>query len=252
MGTGLRGEVHFGTDTLHQSNLLLQPGVPIKNIVWKSPIPGRGHGSLSVVGRPDFSANSGRENGLPVRHMHRSQVGQASCGTRWSMRTGGMRKMKGRLPPPVHPHCDGNPRLCELPEQRCVGDFGPGPSRKDRFGKPKYVTISNTKVTAHPLVCINRWYLISADNKAGGAIAGLDRKQGKIVWKVDRPKLPNYPSPVVIRSHGQDQLIMTGCDTVSSYKPINGQLLWETKGATTDLCYFQLSPMEHECFRCGG
>ena len=46
---------------------------------------------------------------------------------------------------------------------------------------------------------------LTADNKSGGAVCALDRKTGKIVWRVGRPKLPNYPSPIVVQAAGREQ-----------------------------------------------
>ncbi|QDT02978.1 outer membrane biogenesis protein BamB [Rubripirellula lacrimiformis] len=76
--------------------------------------------------------------------------------------------------------------------------------------------------------------LVAADNKAGGAVVGLDRETGRIVWKHDRPKKPNYSSPVVVRIGDQDQLIMTGCDLVESLDPATGKVIWSVEGATTE------------------
>jgi len=76
--------------------------------------------------------------------------------------------------------------------------------------------------------------LVSADSHAGGAVAALDRKTGAIVWKHERPKFPNYSSPVVVQADGKDQLILIGCDLVSSFDPMTGKVLWETAGATTE------------------
>ncbi len=52
--------------------------------------------------------------------------------------------------------------------------------------------------------------LVAADTKGGGAIAALNRRDGKEVWKRERPSDPNYPSPIVHNIHGKDQLLMTG------------------------------------------
>ena len=52
--------------------------------------------------------------------------------------------------------------------------------------------------------------IVSADNKGGGAIAGLKRTDGSVVWKIDRPKIPNYPSPIILNVAGKDQVLMTG------------------------------------------
>jgi outer membrane protein assembly factor BamB len=87
--------------------------------------------------------------------------------------------------------------------------------------------------------------IIAADTKAGGAIAGLDRATGNVVWKRERPKLPNYPSPVILHLFGKDQLIMTGCDLVTSLNPLSGELNWEVQGATTECVTSTLSDGKH-------
>jgi hypothetical protein len=64
--------------------------------------------------------------------------------------------------------------------------------------------------------------IVSADNKGGGAIAGLDRATGRVVWKQGRPKLPNYTSPIILSVAGGEQLLLTGCDLVTSLDPLTG------------------------------
>ncbi len=76
--------------------------------------------------------------------------------------------------------------------------------------------------------------IVSADNKGGGAVAGLDRESGKIVWRHERPAKPNYASPIVHHIAGRDQLILTGCDLVTSLNPLTGEVFWENPGATTE------------------
>lgn len=76
--------------------------------------------------------------------------------------------------------------------------------------------------------------IVAADNKSGGAVAGLRRTDGEIVWKNDRPKFPNYASPIVLNVAGKPQCLMTGCELVSSFDPLTGKTLWEIEGATTE------------------
>jgi outer membrane protein assembly factor BamB len=76
--------------------------------------------------------------------------------------------------------------------------------------------------------------IVSADNKGGGAIAGLNRVTGKIVWRNKRPKFPNYASPIILTLAGKDQLLFTGCNLVSSFNPLTGKKLWEIEGSTTE------------------
>lgn len=76
--------------------------------------------------------------------------------------------------------------------------------------------------------------IVSADNKGGGTIAALRRATGEVVWKRERPKAPNYTSPIILRVAGREQLLMTGCDLVTGLDPLTGRQLWEIKGSTTE------------------
>src|SRR6185503_9699058 len=76
--------------------------------------------------------------------------------------------------------------------------------------------------------------LVSADNKGGGVIAGLDRNEGKIKWSTARPKIANYMSPSVVRAAGRAQLVIGGCNLVTSLDPLTGKTLWETNNSTEE------------------
>ncbi len=76
--------------------------------------------------------------------------------------------------------------------------------------------------------------IASADNKGGGAVVGFDRATGKEAWRRKRPAKPNYASPVVHSVDGRDQLFLTGCDLVTSLNPNTGEARWEIDGATTE------------------
>ena len=76
--------------------------------------------------------------------------------------------------------------------------------------------------------------IVAADSEAGGALAGLDRATGEIRWTIKRPALPNYASPVILMAAGREQLLLPGCDLVSSLDPLTGKKLWEIAGATTE------------------
>ena len=76
--------------------------------------------------------------------------------------------------------------------------------------------------------------LVSAHHKQGGAIAGLDRESGEIVWRQQRPATANYTSPIILNAAGRDQLVYTGCDLIASYDPLSGEPLWDVEGSTTE------------------
>ena len=49
-----------------------------------------------------------------------------------------------------------------------------------------------------------------------------------------RPKTPNYASPVILNADGREQLVFSGCNLVASFEPLTGKSLWEIEGATTE------------------
>jgi outer membrane protein assembly factor BamB len=76
--------------------------------------------------------------------------------------------------------------------------------------------------------------LVSADHRAGGVVAGLDRKSGQVVWSQPRPKLPNYTSPAIVKAAGRTQMVLAGCNVMTSLDPLTGKKLWEVSGSTEE------------------
>ncbi len=76
--------------------------------------------------------------------------------------------------------------------------------------------------------------LVSADHRGGGVLAGLNRNTGEILWSQSRPKIPNYTSPSVIQAGGKTQVVLAGCNLISSFDPLSGRKLWEVDGSTEE------------------
>jgi outer membrane protein assembly factor BamB len=126
----------------------------------------------------------------------------------------------------------------------------------DLDGKPLW----QTKVTDYTLhqgfgsspTVYGPLLLVTADNKGdSGLLAGLDRATGKPVWTRKRPKAPNYASPIVVTVGGKDQLILIGCDLVTSLDPLTGKENWELKGSTTECVTSTVTDGKH-IFTSGG
>jgi hypothetical protein len=76
--------------------------------------------------------------------------------------------------------------------------------------------------------------LVTADHRGGGAVAALDARTGEIKWQHERPKIANYASPAVIKAGGKTQVVVAGCNLISSYDPASGKKLWEIEGSTEE------------------
>lgn len=204
-----------------------------QSILWKVPIAGRGHGSPIVVGNRVVLATAEREaQTRSVICLHR-ETGEVLWDTIVHQGNATPPRNKKGTQASSSPACDGERFFINF-----LHDGSMVTSALSLEGK----LIWQTKISDYvvhqgygsspaiygPLV------IVAADNKSGGALAGLNRATGEIVWKRDRPRMPNYPSPIILEVAGRTQLLMTGCELVSSFDPLSGEALWEIEGATTE------------------
>jgi outer membrane protein assembly factor BamB len=203
-----------------------------KNVLWKAPVPGRGHGTPTVVGNQVVLVTADESKQIQSVVCYDRGTGKLSWQT-IVHRGNFMRRNKKASQASSTPACDG---------ERFYVNFANGggayTTALDRDGK----IVWQTKVTDYVVhqaygsspAVYKDLLLVTADNKKAGVVAALNRKTGKVAWKVSRPKKPNYPSPVVLKVAGREQLVVTGCDLVTSLDPSTGKKLWEISGATTE------------------
>lgn len=205
-----------------------------ENVIWKSPVPGRGHGSPTIVGDQVFLATAEHDREVQSVLCFDRKTGKRQWQT--EIHQGGF-DTKGNSKSSLASStiaCDGQKIYINFLN---AGAIYTTALTKD--GKQVW----QTKITDYVLhqgfgsspAVYGTLLLVSADNKGGsGAIAALDRETGKIVWKEPRPKFPNYTSPIVLNIAGHDQLLFTGCDLVTSFDPLTGKKYWEIEGSTTE------------------
>ncbi len=222
-----------------------------ENVRWVAEIPGRGHGSATVVGDQVFLAAADPEKETQsVRSLDR-KTGQLLWET--VVHEGGWPKKANKKASQASSSlaCDGERLFISF-----FNDEAVYATALDLSGKQLWQTkIADYKVHqgygASPAI-YESLVIVSADNKSGkGAICGLDRKTGEIVWKVERPKVPNYASPIILKAAGKTQLVFTGCDLVSSFDPLTGEKIWEIDGATTECVTSTVTDGQH-VFTSGG
>lgn len=204
-----------------------------ENIAWKARVPGRGHGSAIVVANQVLITAADLE-----RDVQSVLCFDLATGNRlWQSKVheggifkGGNKKASQASSTPA---CDGKRIFVSFLNEGAIHT-----SALDRQGKLLWTRKISDYVVhqgygASPLLFENL-VIVAADNKGGGKIAALNRADGSIVWERERPKKPNYPSPVIFKLFGKDQLLLTGCDMVTSLDPRTGKENWEAEGATTE------------------
>ncbi len=204
----------------------------VENIAWKTAIPGRGHGSMCLMGNRIFLQTADESSGAQLVLC----VDRASGKELWKTivhSSGGMRKNERSTAASSTPACDGEQVFVNFPNSDSLVTTALSLNGEQLWQSKISSYIEHQGYGSSPAL-YQSLVIVSSDNKGGGAIAGLDRSSGKTVWTRERPKEPNYPSPIILRAAGKDQVVLTGCNKVSSFDPLTGKTLWEIKGATTE------------------
>lgn len=204
-----------------------------QNVKWSVPIPGRGHGSAIVVGDRVFLAVAEPENQTQSLLCLDRETGKEVWKTQ--IHEGGwpQKSNKKGTQASTSPACDG--------EHVFINFWNDGAVYTTALtidGK----LVWQTKITDYKIhqsyasspALFGETVIVSADNKLGGAICSLRKSDGRVLWKVDRPKMPNYASPIILEAAGKTQLFFTGCELVTSLDPETGKTNWEIEGATTE------------------
>ena len=221
-----------------------------QNVLWKTAVPGRGHASVTVVGQRVFLPTADTKQQLQSVICLNRQTGQ----TLWSRPI-----HRGALETKGHQRssqasatiaCDG--------ERLFVNFLNAGnmiTTALDLDGQliwqKKICQFETHQGFGSSPAIYDKLVIVTADNRSGGLIAALDRQTGKSVWSHRRPKMPNYTSPTILTAAGRDQVLLAGCNLVSSFDPLSGKKLWETSGATTE-CVTTMVTDGQRVFASGG
>jgi outer membrane protein assembly factor BamB len=77
-------------------------------------------------------------------------------------------------------------------------------------------------------------FVCGDNDRPGSFLAALHRQTGEIVWRVRRPNIDTYGTPIVAHVAGRDQLLLGGGGYMISYDPATGKILWKCKGPTEE------------------
>lgn len=212
--------------------------VPVKwseteNVVWRAPIRGKGHGSPTVVGNRIYlaTADAATDEQLVLC------LDRATGKTVWetAVHRGGLEKGGHRHNSQASSSVtwDGERLFINFVNQGAVHTTALDPAGKILWQQRVSDFVMHQGFGSSPVVH-ESVVLVTADHKGGGRVAGLDRRTGKVVWQEERPKIANYASPAILQVAGRTQMVLAGCNLVSSFDPLTGKKLWEIAGSTEE------------------
>ena len=199
-----------------------------KNVVWKTPVPGRGHSSPCVWGDRLFLATADedaetqslvcfdRDSGrrLWIREIHRGYLARMHEHNSQASAT---------------PACDGERVFIPFVNRdtlwvtatdldgTIVWQKEAGPFTSE-YGYGSSPTLHGSLV------------IVNGDNMDVGFVAALHRETGAIAWRTPRIANPSYATPIVAEVAGKPQLLLAGNSTVKSYDPDTGAEIWSCDG----------------------
>lgn len=214
----------------------LEKDVPVnwsatENIVWKVPIPGKGHASPIVWGDRIFVVTALEDRNQRVLLCLDRANGRAL----WQ---------RVVLESPLEKLHALNSRASSTPAtdgEKVYVSF----LDRDKMFVAAYDFDGNEVWSVRPGVFSSRhgycsspvlWkdkVLVNGDHDGPAYLAALDRATGETIWKTPRPnKTRSYCPPIVRHIEGRNQMILSGSLCVASYDPDTGEQHWIIDGPT--------------------
>jgi outer membrane protein assembly factor BamB len=203
------------------------------NVLWRATVRGKGHGSPTVVGDRVYLATADLERQEQLVLAYDRATGKAVWETvvhRGNLDAGGHRNTSLASSSVAW---DGERLFVNFFNDKAIHTTALAPDGKLLWQRRVADYVRHQGFGASPVVH-DSIVLVAADHRGGGRLAALDRRTGEVVWQHERPKIANYPSPVVVRAAGRPQVVLAGCRLVASFDPATGRKLWEMEGSTEE------------------
>lgn len=204
-----------------------------QNVVWKAPVRGKGHASPTVVGNRIYLATADHATDEQLVICYDRATGKQVWETvvhRGNLETKGHRNSSQASSSVAW---DGQRLYINFINDKAVHTTALDPAGKILWQRRVDEFVMHQGFGSSPVVH-GSVVLVTADHRGGGAVAALDARTGEIKWQHERPKIANYASPAVIKAGGKTQVVVAGCNLVSSYDPESGKKLWEIEGSTEE------------------
>jgi outer membrane protein assembly factor BamB len=209
-----------------------------QNLRWKTPVPGRGHSSPTVVGDRVFLTTADESQQIHYVLAFDRATGRPLWQTEVN---------RGAFPAKNHVKnteatptvaCDGERLFAsfyhhdqievvaldlngKLLWKKSAGYFRP---RTFEYGYAPSPLVYRSSV------------IVSAEFDGESFLVAFDRRDGSRLWRTARPTMITFSSPVVAHVAGKDQLLLSGADKISAYDPASGKPLWSAPGTTLATC----------------
>ena len=210
-------------------------GVPLtwsetENIVWKADVPGRGHSSPTVRGQHVFVSTADEQAKVQSLLCFDRDSGERLWQTEIHRDHFDHMHEKNSQASPT-PACDGGRVFVSFLNNHGIWVSAVGLDGKLQWQKEAGPFSTVHGYAASP-VLYQSFVIVAGDSNGQSFLAGLNRDDGEIAWRIQRPQKTSFSSPMVAQIAGRDQLLITGGKKIASYDPATGKELWTCAGLT--------------------
>jgi outer membrane protein assembly factor BamB len=220
------------------------------NILWKAQIPGGGHGSPTVVGDRIYLATADLAKPSQSVLCFERETGKLVWQTEVHGGHPDAGKQSNSSAASSTVACDGHRLFINFLNGGAVHTSALDVEGKILWQRKICDFVTHQGFASSP-VLYQSLVLVSADNRGGGLVAGLAQTTGQIVWSVERPKIANYTTPAVVQANGRPQMVLAGCNLITSLDPATGKKLWQIEGSTEE-CVTTMTSDGVRVFASGG
>jgi len=227
----------------------------LKNVRWKTAMPGKGHSTPVVWGSKIFLTTAlpfgepfeakpdtapGAHDNSPVTRRHRFEVLAVD-------RTSGKivwRKTVRQARPHEGGHTSGSlASASPVTDGKHVWAFfgSHGLYCLDLDGKPIWEADLGTLQSKHahgegssPVLHGNT-LAVNWDHEGDSFVVAFDKRTGRERWKVKREEVTSWSSPIVVEHEGRPQLIVSGTKRVRGYDLATGKVIWQCGGLSANV-----------------
>ncbi len=208
-----------------------------ENVRWKSDVPGRGHSSPIVVGDTVYLATAIQQSEQQIVLAYDRETGEEKW--RRVVHEGGFPSQRSMHQKSTHANatvaCDGERLFIAFLNSDKIMVSSLDLNGEVLWQKEAGKFVAKFGYAPSP-VLYKSLVIVAGDNMGGGYIAGMDGKSGEIAWRIARGDISSYSSPAIVNIGGRDQLLISGCDAVTSYDPATGTQNWRTECIAEATC----------------
>ncbi len=200
-----------------------------KDVIWKTPIPGKGHAS-PIVWKDEVFVVTGVDENRQLLCVDRTN-GKVKW-TKTVVTSPKERIHRRNSFASSTPATDGERVYVSFLDGKNMFVAAYDFAGNRVWAKSPGVFSSVHGYCASPVLWKDK-VIVNGDHDGDSYIVALDRKSGETIWKEMRPnKVRSYCTPIIRTIEGRNQMILAGSKSVTSFDPDTGKLHWVIDGPT--------------------